>query len=245
MWTFVILFLQSLRGQRLNSCAMKVQFVRCLHCVILQNPWLASAPQFMPTLKGSWAHVLYTFTSRLYLPTAHRPHLRTCLWEAFRRISHLGRAPRGHAITRFLRGIIGRVLETAFEKVLRRVLRRCLAVGSERVLRRVLRRESKKGLSRRHLEGGNTPFREYDPVGVRPSNSTHCKSWRTAGVQKCVLMHRKTLVHVIESARERMWEELFSCLNLCETAHHRLSREQVPRWQPLRRSITAHLDPRD
>ena len=38
-----------------------------------------------------------------------------------------------------------------------------------RVLRRVLRRGSKKGLSRRHLEGRNTPFREYDPVGVRPT----------------------------------------------------------------------------
>ena len=37
-----------------------------------------------------------------------------------------------------------------------------------RVLRRVLRRGSKKGLSRRHLEGRNTPFFEYDPVGVRP-----------------------------------------------------------------------------
>ena len=33
--------------------------------------------------------------------------------------------------------------------------------------RRVLGRGSKKGLSRRHLEGGNTPFREYDPLGVR------------------------------------------------------------------------------
>ena len=33
-----------------------------------------------------------------------------------------------------------------------------------RVLRRVLRRGSKKGLSRRHLEGRNTPFREYDPL---------------------------------------------------------------------------------
>ena len=33
-----------------------------------------------------------------------------------------------------------------------------------RVLRRVLRRGSKKGLSRRHLEGRSTPFREYDPV---------------------------------------------------------------------------------
>ena len=32
----------------------------------------------------------------------------------------------------------------------------------------VLRRGSKKGLSRRHLEGRNTPFREYDHVGVRP-----------------------------------------------------------------------------
>ena len=37
-----------------------------------------------------------------------------------------------------------------------------------RVLRRALRRGSKKGLSRRHLEGRNTPFREYDPLGVRP-----------------------------------------------------------------------------
>ena len=36
-------------------------------------------------------------------------------------------------------------------------------------MRRVLRRGSKKGLSRRHLEGRNTPFREYDPVGVRPT----------------------------------------------------------------------------
>ena len=38
-----------------------------------------------------------------------------------------------------------------------------------RVLRRVLRRGSKKGLSRRHLEGRSTPFREYDPLGVCPS----------------------------------------------------------------------------
>ena len=37
-----------------------------------------------------------------------------------------------------------------------------------RVLRGVLRRGSKKGLSRRHLEGRNTPFREYDPLRVRP-----------------------------------------------------------------------------
>ena len=37
--------------------------------------------------------------------------------------------------------------------------------------RRVLRRGSKKGLSRRHLEGRSTPFREYDPLGVCPSMS--------------------------------------------------------------------------
>ena len=37
-----------------------------------------------------------------------------------------------------------------------------------RVLRRVLRRGSKKGLSRRHLEGRSAPFREYDPLGVCP-----------------------------------------------------------------------------
>ena len=42
------------------------------------------------------------------------------------------------------------------------------ALDGGRVLRRVPRRGSKKGLSRRHLEGGNTPFLEYDPVGVRP-----------------------------------------------------------------------------
>ena len=34
--------------------------------------------------------------------------------------------------------------------------------------RGVLRRGSKKGLSRRHLKGRSTPFREYDPVGVCP-----------------------------------------------------------------------------
>ena len=70
-----------------------------------------------------------------------------------------------------LRRVLRRVLETGFEKVLRRVLRRCLAMCLQggRVLRRVLRRGSKKGLSRRHLEGRNTPFREYDPVGVRPN----------------------------------------------------------------------------
>ena len=37
-----------------------------------------------------------------------------------------------------------------------------------RALRRVLRRGSKKGLSRRRLEGRNTPFREYGPLRVRP-----------------------------------------------------------------------------
>ena len=72
-----------------------------------------------------------------------------------------------------LRRVLRRVPETAFEKVLRKVLRRCLAEGfirGRRVLRRVLRRGSKKGLSRRHLEGRSTPFREYDPVGVCPKS---------------------------------------------------------------------------
>ena len=66
------------------------------------------------------------------------------------------------------RALLRRVLETAFEKVLRRVLRRCLVVASC-MGGRVLRRGSKKGLSRRHLESRNTPSREYDPLGVRPS----------------------------------------------------------------------------
>ena len=72
-----------------------------------------------------------------------------------------------------LRRVLRRVLKTAFEKVLRRVLRRSLAVGfngNPGVLERVLRRGSKKGLSRRHLEGRSTPFREYDPLGVCPKS---------------------------------------------------------------------------
>ena len=40
-----------------------------------------------------------------------------------------------------------------------------------RVLRRALRRGSKKGLSRRPLEGKNTSFQEYDPLRVRPKYS--------------------------------------------------------------------------
>ena len=43
------------------------------------------------------------------------------------------------------------------------------ALIGRRVLRRVLRRGSKKGLSRRHLEGRSTSFREYDPLGMRPT----------------------------------------------------------------------------
>ena len=54
----------------------------------------------------------------------------------------------------------------------------CVLPGG-RVLRRVLRRGSKKGLSRRHLEGRNTPIREYDPVGVRPIRPFRWGSSRT------------------------------------------------------------------
>ena len=39
-----------------------------------------------------------------------------------------------------------------------------------RILRKVLRSGSKKGLLRRHLEGRNTSFEEYDPFRVRPKN---------------------------------------------------------------------------
>ena len=48
-----------------------------------------------------------------------------------------------------------------------------------RVLRRVLRRGSKKGLSRRHLEGRSTPFREYDPVASALFWAICYFSWRT------------------------------------------------------------------
>ena len=75
--------------------------------------------------------------------------------------------PKGGATTRLLR----RVLEIAVEKVLRRVLSEGAlqwVLEGKRVLRRVLRRGSKKGLSRRPLEGRKTPFQEHDPLHVRP-----------------------------------------------------------------------------
>ena len=67
-----------------------------------------------------------------------------------------------------------KVLETRFEKVLRRVLRRCLqwVLKGGRVLRRVLRRGSKKGLSRRHTEGRNMPFRRVRPPSHTPERRT-------------------------------------------------------------------------
>ena len=43
------------------------------------------------------------------------------------------------------------------------------------------RRGSKKGLSRRHLEGRSTPFREYDPLGVCPIGAK--PSAQTSSVQ--------------------------------------------------------------
>ena len=56
------------------------------------------------------------------------------------------------------------------------------ALMGRRVLRRVLRRGSKKGLSRRQLEGRSTPFREYDPLGVRPVlESVSTGVWRVPG----------------------------------------------------------------
>ena len=46
-------------------------------------------------------------------------------------------------------------------------------------MRTVLRRGSKKELSRRHLEGRNTPFREYDPLRVRPPRaSPYLTQWK-------------------------------------------------------------------
>ena len=60
-------------------------------------------------------------------------------------------------------GRIGILKEGFLEGVLRWALR------GGWVLRRVLRRGSKKGFSRRHLEGRNTPFQEYNPLRVRPN----------------------------------------------------------------------------
>ena len=45
-----------------------------------------------------------------------------------------------------------------------------------RVLRRGLRSEgSKKGPSRRHLEGRSTPFRDYDPLARAPYSNMYVK----------------------------------------------------------------------
>ena len=64
-----------------------------------------------------------------------------------------------------------RLLRRVLRRALRRILRRRLPVGLNggRVLRRVLRGGSKKGPSRRHLEGRNVPFREYEPLRVHPT----------------------------------------------------------------------------
>ena len=55
--------------------------------------------------------------------------------------------------------------------------------------RRVLRRGSKKGLSRRHLGGRNTPFREYDPLGVHPNkvilSSAAATPYKLVGLPSC------------------------------------------------------------
>ena len=50
----------------------------------------------------------------------------------------------------------------------------CSGFNGKKGSKKVLRRGSKKGLSRRHLEGRSTPFRECDPVGVRPKNNCTC-----------------------------------------------------------------------
>ena len=80
-----------------------------------------------------------------------------------------------------------------------------------RVLRRVLRRGSKKGLSRRHLEGRSTHCREYDPVGVRPtlynaSRAGNCLELRSE-VALNVVVRRITQMsakeHKHKSAKER------------------------------------------
>ena len=65
-----------------------------------------------------------------------------------------------------------------------------------RVLRRVLRRGSKKGLSRRHLEGRSTPFREYDPVGVCPiarkkAQKVHHKNWQRGTLKTLTSLNKE------------------------------------------------------
>ena len=52
------------------------------------------------------------------------------------------------------------------------------ALEGGRVLGRVLSRGSKKGLSRRHLEGRNTPFQEYDTLCVSPDSLNASPSFR-------------------------------------------------------------------
>ena len=44
------------------------------------------------------------------------------------------------------------------------------------VLRSVLSRRPKKGLTRRHFEGRSTPFREHDPLRIRPMNPSKAEA---------------------------------------------------------------------
>ena len=79
--------------------------------------------------------------------------------------------------TRLLRRVLRSVLETAFEKVLKGFLEGVLQWVLEGG--RVLEKGSKKGLSRRHLQGGNTPFYSTTPLACA---LTELILWRTESV---------------------------------------------------------------
>ena len=85
----------------------------------------------------------------------------------------IGCAPRG-----FLEGISRQLLRSFYEGFLERVFQWALEKG--RVLRRVLRRRSKKGLSRRHLEGRKTHFLEYDPNRLRPRSKNELRGLKVS-----------------------------------------------------------------
>ena len=87
-----------------------------------------------------------------------------------------------------------------------------------RVLRGVLRRGSKKGLSRRHLEGRSTPFREYDPLGVCPSYESNlsvqpkcshrCVSWKEPPLKPVQILKHTTRKSTEQMSMRTKWFEL-------------------------------------
>ena len=108
----------------------------------------------------------------------------------------------------------GHPTQTSMKKLRSEKLRlifRSLFTGSEKgSLSRVLRRGSKKGLSRRHLEGRNTPFREHDPLRVCPAvgQKAHFRCVQLAGCFGNVILANSELINLTAIYRLRKKQPL-------------------------------------